>query len=920
MGFSRVVFFAVVLQLSLLTACEAQKGLEQAYGLSVGNGFHNPVGYHTGKLEFSWKIPMQDGTSRQSAYRIVAASDPSVLPDKPDIWDSGRVESEESVRVPYPGQELSSRQRIYWQVMYWNQDGAASEWSEKAYVETGLLSNSDWKASWISYPFPDGPDTTLFSATRYNVQYFRKKVHVDDRIASARLYVTSKGVYEPYLNGERIGTDIMAPGFTDYSQRIETLAYDVTDVLRKGDNILAFVVAPGWFTTRIGWSPSQYVEKGAPKLLCQLEVTTACGKELLFCSDGTWMSSDNGPVRFSEIYDGEFYDEHYMLDGWMQASYDDGSWLPAVTEPVGTDVSLVPKMHNTVRTNASLPSVGYAQSPDGTLIFDMGQNMVGVPRLRVPMKKGDTLVVRFSEMLKENGSLYTESYRTAQSTDYYVAARDGYIDYTPSFTFHGFRYVGLSGYDTSKKVRKDWVEGKVQHSGFGYTGHFKSSSELLNRLYSNIQWGHRGNSFDIPTDCPQRDERMGWTGDAQIFAPSAFYLADVHSFFSAWMVSMREAQRPDGRIPIVVPNVAGDRVSPGWGDAATVIPWTVYMMTGDTEILKSNYGMMKRWIDFYLANMRDGIICVKGFCDWLQPYSSNGNYSDTPYELVATAYCIRSIDLAASTAASLGYVDDVREYENLRSRLSEAYMSAFFDGQGKLSVKETQTGYILTLGFGIADDPVQIQGMENNLVRLVGECGNHLRTGFLGTPMIAPVLDRIGHPDLAVEVLFKETYPSWFFSILQGATTMWERWNSYTIKEGFGDANMNSFNHYAYGAVWQWVVERILGISPTSPAFRTFRIAPYMTERLDFAEGSIETPYGTIYSGWKDLGNHKMLSFNVPVNTTAEVLIPEDNLKGIVLNAEAVDIGSAEIVEYNRMSCVRMILHAGKYELEYLNM
>lgn len=907
----------VVLLVLSCISCGRESGetTPAAHSLRVGDGFDNPIGFYSPQPVFSWKLPVCEGVKAQSAYEIVVASDSTLLPDHPDLWSSQQVDSDCSIRVKYEGKRLDSRQRAYWQVRYWDQNGICSPWSEIAYFELGLLANEDWQGSWICFPFAKKGDTTRFGTRIYEPQYLRREFPLKQDVVSARLYITSRGVFEAHINGAKIGEAIMPPGFTSYSKRIETLTYDVGHLLHKGENTLGVILAPGWYTTRIGWSKSQYVEKGAPKLLCQLEILYDDGHKDVFVSDTSWKATNNGPIRFSEIYDGEIYDQNLEMEDWCKTGFSDSLWANVVAEPVDTSVVLRPKRHTSVKNKKELPARSLSQSSAG-VIFDLEQNMVGVPRIMVPMRQGDTLTIRFAEMLQENGELYTANYRTAHSTDYYVAAKDGIIEYMPKFTFHGFRYVELIGYAPDAKPDLSWVTGVVQYSDFEEKGTFISSNEKLNRLHSNIEWGLRGNFFDIPTDCPQRDERMGWTGDAQIFAPTAYLLADVHAFFTAWLESVREDQLPDGRIPIVVPNVAGDRVSPGWGDAITVIPWETYWRTGDVDVLKENFPAMKQWVAFYLKQRKNEIIELDGFGDWLQPFSSLGNQGETPLNLIATAYCAQSLRLTRDAAEVLGYETEYAELDMLYQQLRTAFESYFFDKTGRLLPVETQTGYLMALGFDLLPDDKVRNGAVENLLVQIKKSNNHLGTGFLGTPLLSVVLDRIGRSDLMYDILFQVSYPSWFYSINQGATTIWERWNSYSREEGFGNAGMNSFNHYAYGAVGRWMYERIAGISPLLPGYKKIRIAPYPGKFLTSAKGEYDSPYGRIVSEWSIKRNRLRQYIVIPPNTTAQILIPDnDSMDDVTINGQAVDKNrTMQVIERGaNYYCIEVV--AGTYDI-----
>ncbi len=507
--------------------------------------------------------------------------------------------------------------------------------------------------------------------------------------------------------------------------------------------------------------------------------------------------------------------------------------------------------------------------------------MVGWAKLNIPVEKDQTVTVRFAEMLNPDGTMYTANYRSAKSTDTYTAATNGTIEWEPTFTFHGFRYVELSGLPENSRPGQDWVAGIVLHSDLPRAGTFESSHEKLNQLQANIIWGQRGNFVDIPTDCPQRDERLGWTGDAQVFCPTSMFNYDCHAFWKSWLGSMRDDQMDDGRIPHVIPDVLGNGDSPGWMDAATFIPWDVYVRTGDTEVLAENIQMMERLIGYYRTLARKGLIAAKrkkglaGFGDWLQPYAPDEK-GETPLAILTTAYYARSTQILADSLQVLGQTAKAKEYAEEAEFVRQAFAEHYFDDDGKLqNTPETQTAYLLSIAFDLIPAALQEKAAVH-LVRLVHDADDHLRTGFLGTPYIASVLDQTGHADLAFTVLFKETYPSWFYSINQGATTMWERWNSYSHEDGFGNVGMNSFNHYAYGAINQWMVERIAGLAPdpAHPGYKHFFIRPVLGKQLDWARAELETPYGKASSGWKKENGKIVMEATVPPNTTATIEFP----------------------------------------------
>jgi len=882
-SFYSVTFLTI---LCLFVSCKEQY-VSKSEVLIVSEGFKNPLGFYDAKPTFSWQLPVVDVVKNQKAYQIVVASSEALLPNNADLWDSNKQESNQSTFIQYAGKALNSRQKVYWQVKYWNQDNVASEWSAINTFELGLLNNSDWQAKWIGLPTKEEGVIGSQENIIHRPQYLRKGFELTKNVASARLYITAKGVFDVAINGQDVSDDVMPPGYTPYKKRIETITYDVSNLINSGKNTIGVEVAAGWHSGRLGWMKSFWSDTESPKIICQLELTMEDGSKEIIVSDASWKGTTNGPIRLSEIYDGETYDANLEMPTWSTNTFDDKNWKPVNAFDISNDIKLEPKRHTTVKSKITLETKEVVEK-DGAAIFDLQQNMVGVPLLKVPMKKGETLKIRFAEMLSPDGTFYTDNYRSAQSTNYYTASEDGVVEWMPKFTFHGFRYVELSGFDASNTPSKDWVTGLVQYSDFEENGTFTSSHEKLNQLQSNIVWGLRGNFFDIPTDCPQRDERMGWTGDAQVFGPTAMFNANVYKFWASWLQSVRESQYDNGGIPWVVPDVLyNNKVSAGWGDVCTIIPWKIYYRTGDKKILEENYETMKGWVAYHETSSKDFISSMGGFADWLQPLPANGdNKGDTSHSLIGTAFFAHSAKLTAQTAQALGKTEDYNTYNQLYKNVANAFNNKYFDEDGKVKdVAETQTSYLLALAFDLLPEAKQANAKQY-LLEKIKEADDHLRTGFLGTPLLSEVLDETGEIDLMYKLLFNETYPSWFYSINQGATTIWERWNSYSKEEGFNPQNMNSLNHYAYGAIGEWMYERIAGIAPLEPGYKKIRIAPQPRTPLNSASASYETPYGKVTSSWKIENNTFQLETTIPPNTTAVISIPANTSEALLLNGE----------------------------------
>lgn len=910
-------FLLLSLLLVLLVSGCAPNAM-QPVELTVSEQFKNPMGFYDATPSFSWKL--SSGVASQSAYRVVAASSPDLLPNKADLWDTDKVASDKTLYVNYKGAVLSSRQKVYWQVQFWDENGKESGWSEVAHFELGLLDNADWQAEWIKIPDPELWETTQYDTRLFRPQYLRKDFAIDGEIKNARLYITAKGVFEASINGKKVGTDVLTPGWTPYQKRMETITYDVKDLLQNNKNTIGIVLAEGWYAGRFGPKRRWDTVLVAPQLICQLELEDAKGNRQTIVSNTNWKATRKGPIRTSGLYDGEVYDAHYEMHGWDMPDFDDSAWQRVVTEKIDPKIKLSPKRHSNIKNKIELQPIDMITQGDSLVLFDFGQNMVGVVQLNINVQKGDTIKLRHGEMRTKNGDLYTENLGSAKSIDYYIANESGTIKWQPKFTFHGFRYVELSGYSPDNQPDKSWVTGMVQYSDFDMSGNFHSSHAKLNQLHSNIQWGLRGNFYDVPLDCPQRSERLGWTGDAQVFIPTSLYLANSHAFWSAWLTSMREEQFKNGGIPVVVPNLTGNFAQAGWSDACTIIPWELYYRTGDVKVLEENYSMMQKWCDYHTSEATNYISHMSTVGDWLQPYSQqkDDRRGDTPNELISTAFYANSVKLTMESAGVLGLKEDSIHYQELLNSISAAFEETYFDEDGKIKAPytPTQTGYLLALGFNILSEKTAEKAIHH-LVELIKDAETHLRTGFIGTPLLAYVLDQTENTDLLYEILFKETYPSWFYSINQGATTMWERWDGYTYDKGFAN-RANSFNHYAYGAIGQWMYERIAGIKPAKFAYKEIEFAPVPGGPLTSASASYNSPYGLVSSSWEVKEGNMVLSITVPPNTTGKVILPRNENAEVLLNGKALSSTNnrkVSIIEETRKSVIGGVT-AGTYIFE----
>lgn len=821
----------------------------------------NPLGLDEPKPRFSWKIADSRRGAAQTAYQLEVSAEGHI------VWDSGPVDHDDSVLVPYAGPALQAHTRYHWRVRLWDQTSTPSPWSAPAWFETGFLDPlAAWpQASWIAHPnLPQAP------ADRPAAQ-LRKTFRLATRPREARLYITARGIFEPQLNGQRVGEDHLTPGWTDYRHRFEYLTYDVSDQFRIGANTLAAAIADGWYCGWFGFRGKRDHYGNTPALFATLRLVEADGTVRWIGTDASWRAS-LGPVVAADIYHGESFD----------ARLDFGKKEKAARVMEFPALPLAGKAFERVRTTEERETVTLTRPSPGVHVFDLGQNMVGNIRLRVRAPRGTRVTIRFAEMLQADGTLYTANYRSAKSTDTYVC-RGGDVEvYEPRFTFHGFRYVELTGLPT--KPRVDAVTGLVWHTAMTSTGTFACSDPLINQLQANIRWGQRGNFLEIPTDCPQRDERLGWTGDAQVFIPTAAFNYDVAAFFRKWTRDLVDSQLASGAYTDTAPDLFfnfwpdNQGGNAAWAEAGIICPWVVYQKYGDTRILAENYPAMKRYLA-YLEKTSDGLIRPDtNFGDWLSPEATKPEWAATPCDLIGTAYFARSAELLAQIATVLGHRAEARRFAALHRRILTAFNRHYVTADARVA-GDTQTAYLLVLAFDLLPEkqrPAALVHLERTLARRK----HHLCTGFVGTPLLCPVLTRFGRTDLAYRLLFNDGYPSWLYPIKNGATTMWERWNSWT-PAGFGDDSMNSFNHYAYGAVGEWLYDTVGGIRELAPGYRRILLRPQLDPKLTHAAATLESPYGEIQSAWKRTAQSVTWKITVPANTSAIAVPPTATLDGL---------------------------------------
>jgi alpha-L-rhamnosidase len=832
----------------------------------------NPLGIDLQNPRFSWQMISDHSNAIQSAYEIRVRKKPG----SSDLWNSGKKLTAKSIFVPYAGTALQSCALYYWQVRIWDDMGKVSSWSDKAFWQMGLLQPSDWKAKWIESGSP--ADTVNGPA-----QLFRKQFDAGKKIISATAIITTHGIYEAFINGKRIGDAFLTPGWTSYTKRLQYQVYDVSNLLIKGSNTIGVQIGSGWYRTPLAWMNNKNTWGKKTGLLLQLEINYQDGSKETIISDGSWKTSDGGPLRFSEIYDGEIYDARMEKPDWNKSGYDDAVWQ-AVSEKEYAKENLLATYNEPIRKHEVFHPVKIFKTPAGEQVIDFGQNLVGWAQFKVRGKSGDELTVDHAEVLDKNGNFYTENLRAAKARDIYILSGKGEEVFEPHFTFQGFRYIRVKGYPG--EIKKEDISAVTLYSDMETTGQFSCSNPLLNQLQHNIQWGQKGNFLDVPTDCPQRDERLGWTGDAQAFSGTAAFNMGVHNFFSKWLKDLAADQGTDGRVPHVIPNVLKpqDGGSAGWADASTIIPWNMWLAYGDKKILEDQYASMKSWIGFMQSNSQDNL-WNKGFHfgDWLfyRPDDDNdGRAAVTDKYLIAQCFYANSVQLLLNTAMILNKQEDVAKYRELLKQIKDAFILEYLTPSGRL-VSGTQTAYVLALHFDMLPVGLRAQAAKR-LVTNIESYGDHLTTGFLGTPFLCDVLSQFGYDTVAYKLLLQVTYPSWLYPVKMGATTIWERWDGQKPDSSFQVPTMNSFNHYAYGAIGDWMYRTIAGVDIAVEGYKAIKIQPHTGGNLSYANADLETVYGKLSVHWKIADGKFLLDAEIPANTSAEIYIPASSADDIM--------------------------------------
>jgi alpha-L-rhamnosidase len=863
----------------------------------------DPLGIDVAEPRLSWIVESAERGQRQTAYRVLVASSAEKLASgEADLWDSGRVASDQTIHVVYAGRLLASRMACYWKVQVWDAQGRASPWSRPAAWTMGLLARSDWQAQWIADSKP--------------AAMLRREFQVGGPVRRATIYATGLGLYELRLNGRRVGNQLLAPEWTRYGKRIQYQTYDVTSLVRPGANAIGAILGEGWYAGPMMLKPA--MSNPVFRLLLRMEIQRADGQVETIVSDPSWQATDEGPIRRSGIYFGETYDATREQPGWDLPGFRAAAWRPVRAVELDRQAVLCAQKNEPIRVVKELKPVKVSEPRPGQYVFDLGQNMVGWCRLKVRGPAGTKLTLRHGEMLNDDGTLYTANLRGAAQVNEYTLAGRGEEVFEPHFTYHGFRYVELTGLPT--RPAADAILGRVFCSSSPEAGRLECSSAMLNRLVQNIAWTQQANLMSAPTDCPQRTEREGWMGDIQAFSQTAIYNRDMAAFFTKWIQDIRDSQAGDGRYPDIAPHVTDPDAMfsgvPAWGDAGTIVPWRMYQNYADVRLLGEHFDSACRWIEFIRQKNPDLLwrnSRGNDYGDWLNgdtlvlkdyPHGQN----EVPKEVLATAFFAHSTQLVAKMAKVLGRADAAK-YAKLHQEIRAAFNRAYVASDGKIK-GDTQAGYALALAFDLLDEPLRPRTVEH-LLAAIARYKGHLSTGIQSTHHAMLELSRNGRHDEACRLLCLDSVPSWGYMVNQGATTIWERWDGYVRGRGFQDPGMNSFNHWAFGSVGQWVWQDLAGIQPDdeSPGYKHFTIRPRPGAGVTWLGSRYDSIRGPIESRWKLEGDRFALDATVPANTTATIYVPAGS-------ADAVTEGGVPLARVRGVKLLRVQDGAAVLEVE----
>jgi len=835
----------------------------------------NYVDEVTGVVEvprISWQMVSDDRNCYQKAYQIQIAENERF---NSILYDGGATESRVSAGISLT-LKLQTAQRYFIRIKVQNSSGIWSEWSTPVSFLSGII-NNEWQAKFISVETEKDADNSKGT-------YLRQEIFLGKRIKSVFAYVTALGLYHFYINGQRVGTDEMTPGWTSYHKHLMYQSYDVTELLKTGVNVLGAHIGAGWYKGLMSFNHIRNIYGKKTAFLAEVHVNYEDGSKAIFSTDENWQG-DNSPVVFSEIYDGEIYDARLEQVGWNSPGFNGSKWKNV--QAVSCDKNILsPQYASKPGINDRLKPKQIFQTPKGETIIDFGQNMTGWIEFFVQGKEGDKVIIKCFEVLDVEGNAYFANLRAAKETIEYTCRGSGMETYHPNFTYQGFQYAQIVSWPGTPLLEN--FKACTVHSVMEQTGTFECSNPDLNQLQHNILWGLKGNFLDIPMDCPQRDERLGWTGDAEIFSRTACYLMNTYAFYEKWLRDVAADQTVEGGVPHVVPDVLtgysendvllsqGTHSAAAWADAAVILPWSMYLTFGDTGIIRQQYSSMKKWVDFMHLHVDDkGIWSYKlQFGDWVALDAKPGDYfGATPNELVCSAYYAYSTLLFAKMAKAIERYADYEIYFIRYNEIVKNYRKNFFDAEGNLLV-QTQTAHVISLYFNLVDEQYRTKIAEN-LVTLIQKENGHLVTGFVGTPYICHALSQNGYVKEAYDLLLKDDFPSWLYQVKCGATTIWEHWDGLKPDGTMWSAEMNSFNHYAYGAIGEWLYRTVAGIEidEQKPGYKHIIFKPLFGGAISYVNAVYKSIYGDVRIYWRIKEGEGFVKINVPVNTTATLYL-----------------------------------------------
>lgn len=869
------------------------------------------LGIDRSNPRLSWVLGHGGTDQYQRAYQVIVADDETlVAKEEGNIWDSGQVECSCSVNVVYQGQELKSCQKYYWRVRWWDKEDTASPYSDIAVFETSFLNEDEWSAAWIANGDDASPDSVTIEA-RYNLRpgsLLRKEFAIEKEIEAARVYIAGLGYYELRINGEKVGDRVLDPGQTDYRKTALYSIYDVTDALQTGANAIGVILGNGRYCSFRWRDDDLFGYDRFPCLRAELHITYVDGSKDKIVTDTTW-DVKRGPVGINGIYYGEFYDARMEIDSWDQPGLDDPGWAQVVkVDPPGgiMRAQIMPPIKVTKR----LQPVEILNPDPGVYIYDLGQNITGWARLRVEGPRGTEVKMRFAEVLDDCGRLETRINREAKATDTYILKGKDVEVYEPRFTYHGFRYVEVTGYPGTPGL--DSLEGCFVHTAVDYTGGFSSSYQLFNKIHKNVVYGQLANLMSVPTDCPQRDERLGWMGDAQLVAEEAIYNFDMAAFYVKYLQDIKDAQKEDGSLSDVVPPYWPlYPADPSWGTAYITLAWEMYRYYHDVEILKEHYEGMRKYVEFLESIEEDGLVTHVKYGEWCPPGSVPPKRN--PREMTSAFYYYHDVLRLGQIAEVIGQRADATRFQEKAKNIREAFNKKYFDPETKAYGNNDQTSNVLGLQFGLAPEGMEEAVVKNLVSHITQHTDYHFDTGIIGTRYMLDTLTEFGYKEVAYRMMAQESYPSLGYMIKEGATTVWERWEKLT---GTG---MNSHNHIMLGTVDTWFYRALAGIQLGKPGWKEVIIRPAIPAALDHASASVNTLKGQISSSWRrDRCGFEMV-VTIPVNTKATLYAPkldygtlEATINGLPIACDAFHLVTEGGEAYYRFEggsgCYRFIL------------